>query len=55
MALRLLTGSQNTRRIERDSNAKFAAPPHRSSTVMVEQVGKGNNQKLGRAYKTIYK
>jgi hypothetical protein len=55
VALRLLIGSQNTRRIKRDSNAKFAAPPHRRSTVMVEQVGKWNNRKLGRAYKTVYK
>jgi hypothetical protein len=47
MALRLLTSSQNTRRIERDSNAKFVAPPYRRNTVMVEQVGKGNNQKMG--------
>jgi hypothetical protein len=36
MALRLLTSSKNTRRIERDSNAKFATPPHWCSTVMVE-------------------
>jgi arginine/lysine/ornithine decarboxylase len=54
MALRLLTGSQNTRRIKRDSNAKFTAPPHQRGTVMAEQVGKGNNRKLGQAYKTAY-
>jgi hypothetical protein len=41
MALRLFTSSQNTRRIRRDSNAKFTAPPHWRSTVMVEQARKG--------------
>jgi hypothetical protein len=44
MALRLLKGSQNTRRIKRDNNAKFAAPPHRRSTVMVEQL---EREKIG--------
>jgi hypothetical protein len=36
MALRLFVGSQNTWRIEGDNNAKFVAPPHRRSPVMVE-------------------
>jgi hypothetical protein len=33
--------------LERDSNAKSAAPPHRRSTVMLKQARKGNNWKLG--------
>jgi hypothetical protein len=47
MAFRLSTSSQNTRGLKRDSNAKFAAPPHRRSTVMVRKAGKENNWKLG--------
>jgi hypothetical protein len=36
MALRLLTGSKNTRRNKGNSNAKLAITPHRRSQVMVE-------------------
>jgi hypothetical protein len=39
MALRLPTTSTNTRRLERDSNAKLAATPHWCDTVMVRQAG----------------
>jgi hypothetical protein len=55
MALRLSTSSQNIRGLKRDSNAKFAAPPHRCGTVMVGQAGKRNNWKLGRTHKEIHK
>jgi hypothetical protein len=54
MALRLLTGSQNIRGNEGNSNAKFAITPHRRSQVMVKQIGKRNNRKLGRIYEAIH-
>jgi hypothetical protein len=54
MALRLLTGSQNIRGDEGNSNAKFAITPHRRSQVMVKQIGKRNNRKLGRIYEAIH-
>jgi hypothetical protein len=54
MALRLLIGSKNTRRNKGNSNAKFAIMPHRRNQVMVEQIRKRNNQKLGGTHKVIY-
>jgi hypothetical protein len=54
MALRLFTSSKNIRRNKRNSYAKFAVTPHRRSQVMVEQVRKRNNWKLGRAHKAIH-
>jgi hypothetical protein len=55
MALRLITGSKNTRRNKRNSNAKFAITPHRRGKVMVEQIRKRNNRKLGGTHKAIHK
>jgi hypothetical protein len=55
MALRLLTSSKNTRRNRRNNNAKFAITPHRRGKVMVEQIRKRNNWKLGGAHKAIHK
>jgi hypothetical protein len=54
MAIRLLADSKNIRRNEGNSNAKFAITPHRRSQVMVEQIRKRNNRKLGGAHKAIY-
>jgi hypothetical protein len=54
MALRLLTGSKNTGKNKGNSNAKFAITPHRSSKVMVEQIRKRNNWKLGGTHKAIH-
>jgi hypothetical protein len=55
MALRLSTSSQNTRGLERDNNAKFAALPHWCNTVMVGQARERNNWKLGRTHKAVHK
>jgi hypothetical protein len=55
MALRLPTSSNNTRGLERDSNAELAAAPHWHGTVMVRQARERNNWKLGRNQKAIYK
>jgi hypothetical protein len=54
MALRLLTCNQNIRGNEGNSNAKSAITPHRRSQVMVKQIGKRNNQKVGRTYEAIH-
>jgi hypothetical protein len=54
MALRLLAGSQNIRGNKGNSNAKSAITPHWRSQVMVKQIVKRNNQKLGRTYEAIY-
>jgi hypothetical protein len=54
MALRLSTSSKITRRNQGNNNAKFAITPHRRSKVMVEQIRKINNWKLGGAHKAIY-
>jgi hypothetical protein len=54
MALRLLAGSKNTRRNKGNNNAKFTITPHRHSQVMVEQIRKRNNRKLGGTHKAIY-
>jgi hypothetical protein len=55
MALRLLIGSKNTRRNKRNSNTKFAIIPHQRGKVMVEQIRKRNNWKLGGTHKAIHK
>jgi hypothetical protein len=54
MALRLAAGSQNIRGNERDSNAKSTITPHWRSQVMVKQIGKRNNRKLGGTNNAIY-
>jgi hypothetical protein len=55
MALRLSTSSKNTRGLKRDSNAKFAATPHRRSADMVRQARERNNWKLGQTQKVVHK
>jgi hypothetical protein len=55
MAIRLFIGSKNIGRNKGNSNAKFAITPHRRSKVMVEQIRKRNNWKLGGAHKAIQK
>jgi hypothetical protein len=54
MALRLSASSKNIRREKGNSYAKFAITPHQRGQVMVEQVRKRNNCKLGRAHKAIH-
>jgi hypothetical protein len=54
MALRLFTGRKNIGRNQGKSHAKFAITPHRRGKVMVEQVRKINNWKLGGPHKAIY-
>jgi hypothetical protein len=54
MALGLSTSSKNIGRNQGNSNAKFVITPHRRSKVMVEQIRKRNNWKLGGAHKAIY-
>jgi hypothetical protein len=54
MALGLLTSSENIGGNKGNSNAKLAITPHRCSKVMVEQVRKRNNWKLGRTHETIH-
>jgi hypothetical protein len=54
MALGLSASSKNTGRNQGNSNAKFAVTPHRRCKVMVEQIIKRNNWKLGGAHKAIY-
>jgi hypothetical protein len=55
MALELFIGSKNIGRNKGNSNAKFAITPHRRSKVMVEQIRKRNNWKLGGTHKEIDK
>jgi hypothetical protein len=55
MALGLFTSSKNIGRNKGNSNAKFAITPHRRSKVMVEQIRKRNNWKLGGAHKGTHK
>jgi hypothetical protein len=55
MALGLFTGSKNIGRNKGNNNAKFAISPHRRSKVMVEQIRKRNNLKLGGTHKAIHK
>jgi hypothetical protein len=54
MALELSASSKNTGRNQGNNNAKFAVTPHWCSKVMVEQIRKRNNWKLGGAHKAIY-
>jgi hypothetical protein len=54
MALGLSTSSKITGRNQGNSNAKFAITPHRCSKVVVEQIKKRNNWKLGGAHKAVY-
>jgi hypothetical protein len=54
MALGLSTSSKITGRNQGNSNAKFAITPHWRNKVMVEQIRKINNWKLGGAHKAIY-
>jgi hypothetical protein len=44
---------KNTRRNKGNNNGKFAIAPHRRSQVMVEQIRKRNNRKLGGTNKAI--
>jgi hypothetical protein len=55
MALGLSTSSENIGRTQRNNNAKFAITSHWRSKVMVEQIRKRNNWKLGGAHKAIHK
>jgi hypothetical protein len=55
MALRLFIGSKNIGRNKGNNNAKFAIIPHRRNKVMVEQIRKRNNWKLGGTHKAIHK
>jgi hypothetical protein len=54
MAFRLFIGSKNIGRNQGNGLAKLAITPHRRSKVMVEQVRKRNNWKLGGSHKAIY-
>jgi hypothetical protein len=54
MALGLFASSKKIGRNQGNSHAKFAITPHRRGKVVVEQVRKRNNWKLGRAHKAIY-
>jgi hypothetical protein len=55
MALGLSTSSKNIGRNNGSSNAKFAITPHRRSKVMVEQIKKRNNWKLGGTHEVVHK
>jgi hypothetical protein len=55
MAFGLSTSSKNIGKNQGNSNAKFAITPHRRSKVMVEQVRKTNNWKLGGTHKAVHK
>jgi hypothetical protein len=54
MAFKLFIGGKNIGRNQENGHAKLAITPHRRSKVMVEQVRKRNNWKLGGAHKAIY-
>jgi hypothetical protein len=54
MVLGLSASSKNIGRNQGNSYSKFAITPHRHSQVMVEQIRKRNNWKLGRAHKAIH-
>jgi hypothetical protein len=54
MALGLSASSKNIGRNQENGYAKFATTPHRRGKVMVEQIRKRNNWKLGRAHKAIH-
>jgi hypothetical protein len=55
MAIRLPASSKNIGRNQENSYAKFAITPHRRGKVMIEQIRKRNNWKLGRTHKAIHK
>jgi hypothetical protein len=46
---------KNIGRNKGKSNAKFAITPHRRSKVMVKQIRKRNNWKLGGTHKAFHK
>jgi hypothetical protein len=50
-----ITSSKKFGRNKGNINAKFAITPHRRRKVMVEQIRKRNNWKLGGAHKAIHK
>jgi hypothetical protein len=54
MALGLLASSENIGGNKGNNNAKLAITPHRRSKVIVEQVRKMNNWKLGGPHKAIH-
>jgi hypothetical protein len=54
MALILPISSENIGRNKGNSNATLATTPHRCSKVMVEQVRKRNNWKLGGTHKIVH-
>jgi hypothetical protein len=54
MALGLSASSKNIGWNKGNSYAKFAITPHWRGKVMVEQIIKRNNWKLGRAHKVIH-
>jgi hypothetical protein len=54
MALGLFASRKNIGRNQGNSHAKFAIIPNRRGKVMVEQIRKRNNWKLGGAHKEIY-
>jgi hypothetical protein len=55
MALGLFIGSLNIGRNKGNNNAKFAITPHRCSKVIIEQIRKRNNWKVGGTHKAIHK
>jgi hypothetical protein len=55
MALGLSTGSKDIGRNKGNSNAKFAITPHWRNKVMVEQIRKRNNWKLGGTHNVVHK
>jgi hypothetical protein len=55
MALGLSTSSKDIVRNKGNINAKFATTPHWCSKVMVEQIRKRNNWKLGGTHKAVHK
>jgi hypothetical protein len=55
MALGLLTCSKNIGRNKGNNNAKLAITTYRRNKVMVEQIRKRNNWKLGGTHKEIHK
>jgi hypothetical protein len=55
MALGLFTSSKNIGRNKGNINAKFAITPRQCGKVMVEQIRKINNWKLGGAHKAVHK
>jgi hypothetical protein len=54
MTLGLLTSSENIGGNKGNNNAELAITPHQRRKVMVEQVRKRNNCKLGGTHETIH-